>query len=447
MKVELNKIDDLNAQLTIQIGSEDYNDRIEKKLKEYRKKVQMPGFRVGMVPMGHIKRLYGKGIKAQEINDMVHHSLVEYLKNDQIKILGDPLINIDKTDKVDDWEVVDKLNFVFDLGLRPTVEVKLTKKNKIQYQKIEITPQSIQDAVDNIKMRYGTLEDVETVGENDMIRCSMIQLDTEGTILENGISTTNTLVRIESIDDQTIRQAIVGKKISDKVVINPKQAFKNTTELSTMLNITQEEVQILESNFELTIEQIKHHTPAQLNTELFEKVYPGQEVTTEEQFRNKLTSEIEQSHHFLHEAKFLNNTIKYLTEKINPTLPEEFLKRWLVDTEKMAPEKVEEVWNDYRRTFQWQLIVEKIASDNEIKINEEDIVEKAKDEVKQAFSYYNMANIPEETLMSLAKSKLEKENQYSRYASIAIESKVLDKIKELASIDEVVVPVDKFNEK
>ncbi len=447
MKVELNKIDDLNAELLIQIGSDDYNPRIEKTLKDYRKNAQIPGFRKGMVPMGQIQRMYGKSVKAHEINELVHESLTEYLKTGEIKILGDPLMNMEKTAKIDDWDNVDNLNFVFDLGIRPEVEVKLTKKNKIPYYKIDITKEQIDQTIKNITERYGSLEDVEEVSENDMLICSLKQLDSDGNILEGGISVESTYIRIENIEDSKTKKKFIGQKKDNKVIFNPKKAIKNTTEISALLKIEKEDAEALDCDFEVNIEQIRRLTPAEINTDLFNKVYPEQDITTEEQFRERILSEMEQTNKHIHESKYLNTAIKYLTEKINPKLPEEFLKRWLIDTEKMTQEKINEVWDDYRRTFQWQLIVEKIASDNNIKIDENDIIEKAKDEVRVAFSYYNMTNIPDETLTNLAKSKLEKENAYSRYASLAIESKVLEIIKEVANVEEIIVSAEKFNDK
>jgi trigger factor len=447
MKIELNKIDDLNAELSIQINAEDYTPRIEKKLKEYRKNAQVPGFRKGMVPMGHIQRLYGKSLKASEINELVHESLVEYMKTDAVSILGDPLINFEKTDKIDNWDSVNEINFVFDLGIRPEVEIKLTKKHKIPYYKIEVKKDHVDETIQNLAQRYGTIEDVDAVAETDMIVGDIRQLDPDGNLLEGGIVAETAFIRIASIVDAKTKKKFVGKKKEDKVVFNPKTAMQNATEIAGLLRIEKTEAELLDCNFEITINQVRRLLPVEVNADLFEKVYPGQEITTEELFRARLIEDLEKSNSIAHQNKFMETARKYMIEKFNPKLPEEFLKRWMVDNDKsMTPEKIEEVWDDYRKTFQWQLIVDKIAKENELKIDEADIIEKAKDEVRLAFSYYNMTNIPEETLTNLAKSKLEKDGQYHRYASMAIEDKVLEKIREMANVEEIAISAEKFHE-
>jgi trigger factor len=448
MKVELNKIDDLNAELTVQISAEDYNPRIEKTLKEYRKNAQMPGFRKGMVPYGHIKRIYGNGVKAQEIQGLVSESVSEYLKTGEVDILGDPLMNIDKTDKIKGLDNSDDINFVFDLGLRPQFEVKLSKRNKIPYYKIDITKEYIDDTVNNIAMRNGTLDDVDEIAESDMIMCNVRQLDSEGKILEDGIVNESTYIRIESIEDAKSKKKFIGKKKDEKVIFNPKKAVKNATEIAAMLKIEKEDAEALDCDFEATIIQNKRLKKAEINTELFDKVYPGKEIKTEEQFKEAIFSEIEKSNHYSHESKFLETATKYLIERIDPKLPEEFLKRWLVDTEKVAEDKIDEVWDNYRKIFQWRIIVDKIASDNDVKIEENDVMERVKEDQRMAFLRYNITDIPDETLTQMAIKRLsEEENAYGHYFSLAAENKVLELLKEIVNVEETVVSVDEFYNK
>ncbi len=447
MNIELNKIDDLNAELSIQINAGDYNPRIDKKLKDYRKNAQIPGFRKGMVPMGHIQRLYGKSIKASEINELVHESLVGYLKTDAVKILGDPMINFEKTDKVEDWDAVNEIKFVFDLGLRPDVEIKLSKKNKIPYYKMEVDKNTVDTTISEMVKRYGSLKDVDSVAETDMIVGDLRQLDVDGNLLENGIVSEASFLRVASIKDDKSKELFIGKKKDEKVIFNPKTALENPTEIAGLLKIERDDAQDLDCNFEVTISQIRRLIEAEINTDLFKKVYPDTEISTEEEFRARLIADIEKSNHFAHQTKFLQTARTYLVEKFGPQLPEDLLKRWLVDHEKsMTAEKVEEVWPGYRKSFQWQLIVEKIAKDSDVKIAEEDIIKLAKEEVRRAFSHYNMHNIPEETLANLAKSNLEKEGKYHQYASMAIEDKVLGKIREMANVEEIAIAAEKFYE-
>ncbi|HOG20182.1 MAG TPA: trigger factor, partial [Salinivirgaceae bacterium] len=405
----------------------------------------IPGFRKGMVPYGHIKRMYGNSVKAHEIQELVSQSVSEYLKTGEIEILGDPLMNLDKTDKIESLDNSDDLNFVFDLGLRPQFEVKLSKRNKISYYKIDITKEYIDDTVNNIAMRNGTLDDVEEIAESDMIMCSVRQLDSEGKILESGIVNESTYIRIESIEDSKSKKKFIGKKKDEKVIFNPKKAVKNATEIAAMLKIDKEDAEVLDCDFEATILEIKRLTKAEISAELFEKVYPGKEITTEEQFREAIFAEIERSNHYSQESKFLETATKYLIEKIDPKLPEEFLKRWLVDTEKVAEDRIEELWDNYRKVFQWRIIVDKIAIDNDFKIEESDVIETVKEEQKRAFMHYNITDLPDETLTQMAIKRLsEKENAYGHYFSLAAEQKVLELLKEIVNVEETVVSADDF---
>ncbi|HPW67049.1 MAG TPA: trigger factor [Salinivirgaceae bacterium] len=444
MKVEINKIDDLNAELVVKITDEDYNPRIEKTLKEYRKNAQIPGFRKGMVPYGHIKRMYGNSVKVHEIQELVSESVLEYLKTAEVEILGDPLVNTDKTDKIESLDNSDDLNFVFDLGLRPQFEVNLSKRNKIPYYKIDITKEYIDNTIKNITERNGTLEDVEEIGENDMISCSLKQLDSEGKILEDGITNELTYIRIESIEDSKLKKKFVGKKKDERVIFNPKKVIKNTTEIAAMLKIEKEDVETLDCDFEACIIEIKRLKKAEINTELFDKVYPGKDIATEEQFREAIFSEIEQSNHYNHESKFLDTATKYLIEKIDPKLPEEFLKRWLVDTKKVAEDKIDDVWDNYRKMFQWRIIVDKIVNDNDVKIEENDVIERVKEEQRIALLRYNITDIPDETLTQMAMKRLGEDNAYNHYFSLAAERKVLELIKEIVNVEETVVSADDF---
>lgn len=447
MNIELNKIDDLNAELSIKITAEDYTPRIEKKLKEYRKNAQIPGFRKGMVPMGHIQKLYGKSVKAQEINEVIHEALYNHLKSSDISILGEPMISLAKSDKIEDWDSVNEIGFTFDLGLRPDIDIKLSKKNKIQYHKIEITPEQIDHFVNETATRFGSIEDVEEIAETDLVVGDLKQLDSDGNLMEEGIVALDAFIRVASIVDEEIKKSFFGKQKGDTVLFNPKTAFQNITEISSLLKIEKADAENLDCNFQLTINQIRRVIAAELNNDLFEKAYKEEGITTLEQFRERITKDLENSNERYQKAKFQEVTRKYLIEKFAPQLPEDFLKRWLVDSDnELTAEKLDNMWDDYRKSFQWQLIIDKIAHDNEIKVEENDVVEKAKDEVRIAFSYYNMTNIPEETLNSLAQSKLEKEDQWRRYASIVIEDKVVEKVMEIVNVEEITVSEEKFRE-
>ncbi|HON19420.1 MAG TPA: trigger factor family protein, partial [Salinivirgaceae bacterium] len=249
MKINVNKIDNLNAELSIELVAEDYNPAIEKKLKELRKEAQIPGFRKGMVPMSHIQRLFGKETKYRAVNELLWENLSNYLKENSTSILGEPLLNQDKSETIDVIDTKNSVQVVFDLGLKPEFEVNLSKKDKITYQKINITQELIDKEVENYSRRFGSFSDVEKTEENEMVVGKIKQLDSENQIIEEGVSVDDAYVSLEQIKNH--KDLFLGKTPGEKIIFNPKKVFENPTEISNLLHISNEDAENLDCNFEL----------------------------------------------------------------------------------------------------------------------------------------------------------------------------------------------------
>lgn len=445
MNAELKKIDELNAELTITVGSADLAPRIEKQLKEYRRQAQVPGFRRGMVPMGQIQRMYGKQIKVEQLNEAVQDALVDYLKTSECKYVGEPLMNPEKSPKADDFDTAQEFTVVFDMGLQPQVEVKLSKKNKIARKAIKITDQDIDLAVRSMRDRYGKFEESQEAAEGDLLRADLRQLDADGNVLEGGIESLDALLRLPSIADAAVRQEFVGKAPGQDVVFNPKTALGNTSEIAALLRIDPNDAADLDCRFQATVKTITRHTPAELDAELFEKAFKGEGIATEEDFRARVRRDIEARNKMVEDSRFHDAVIDYMISKVEPQLPEEFLKRWLTTRHQdLTAERVEADWANYRRSFKWQLIMDQVAEEHQLKIDDADLLEKAKAEVRAAFSMYTMGAFPEETIESIAKSRLEKGEGVNHIASLAMEEKVVAKIAELVTVDVAEVTPEEF---
>ncbi len=443
MKINLNKIDNLNAELSIELVAEDYNPVIEKKLKELKKTVNIPGFRKGMVPMSHVQRLFGKETKYRAIQELIYESLSNYLKEQNPKILGEPIMNNQKSENIEVTETKNSIQVVFDLGLKPEIEITFSKKDKVDFEKIEIKEEDIDREIERYQNNFGTYTDVEKTEDKELIIGNLRQLDTEGKVLEDGIKVDAGFLSLEQIKKQ--KDIFIGKKVGDTLTFNPKKILETTEEIARLLNIQKEDAENLDCNFSFEITQVRRFTLAELNKDLFSKAFPNVEIETTEEFRQQIKSEIEKLYLKAETNKLYQKIKEYLLEKINPELPESFLKRYLSETnQKYTPERVENEWHELRKMYQWQLIVDKIAEEAQIKIEQEDLLTIAAEDVEASFRMYGLSNIPSETLMRLAKSKLEKEDDVNYYYWRTLEQKVLENVKEKIQLKEKTVTVDKF---
>ncbi len=444
MNIVKENIDDLNALLKVQITEEDYAEKVETVLKDYRKKARIDGFRPGKVPSGLIKKMYGNAILAEEVNKLISESLTNYIRDEKLNILGEPLPNKDQ--KTIDFDQDKEFEFVFDIGLAPEVDVKLSKKDKVPYYDIKVDKKLLETYTENYQRRFGEFKDVEETTDNEMLTGNFIQLDEEGNILEDGIKTDDVRITIEYIKDNDIKATFAGKKVGDKVRFDVRKAYPSDSEVASMLKIDKEKAQNITGDFEFQINQIQRFEKAEVNQELFDKAFGEGVIKSIKEFNNKLTEEIKSN--FTKEAdyRFLIDAKEKLVSKIKPELPVEFLKRWLIaiNEEKFTPEQIEEEFPKFETDLKWQIIRDQIIKDNEIKVEESEVLEVAKEVTAAQFMQYGLNDLPDEQLEMYAKEILKKDSERRNLYERKFEDKVLEVIKDTVKLDEKEITTEDF---
>ena len=286
MNIEKENIDDLNAVVKITIQKDDYAERVAEVLKSYQKKANMPGFRPGKVPLSLIKKMYGNAVLIDEINKLVSQSLSEYISENELNILGEPLSN--ENQKTIDFDQEEEFEFIFDLGLSPKIEVKLTKRDKVPYYIIALSEEVIDNQIETLTGRFGKNEQVENIGEKSLVKGDFVQVDSKGDVVEGGISAEDSLMSVAVIKDQKEKKKLIGKAVGDTVVFNIKKAFPNENELSYLLKVTKEQAAEVNGTYALTIKEISDHVAPELNQELYDMLFEPGSVTSVEEMRKKV---------------------------------------------------------------------------------------------------------------------------------------------------------------
>jgi len=447
MNITRENTDNVNAVVKITIEKPDYEPKVEEKLKEYRQKADMPGFRPGKAPLGLVKKRFGKSLLIDEVNTLLSQKLTGYLMEEKLQILGEPLPN-EEQQKPIDWDKDENFEFVFDLALAPEVEVPLEEKDKINYYKIKVSDEMIDQQVDMITSQMGENKDVDEVKEKGLVRGDFVQLDEEGNELEEGIRPEGVLLAIDLIKDKDIQQEFIGKKKGDIVIFDPVKAYEDVHEVQHMLNISHEQAHELNSKFKFTINEPLEFEKAELNEELYKKIYgEDTEVKTEEDLRKRLAEELAANLVHSSEQRFAMDARDTLIEKVNPELPEAFLKRWLrVANKDVTEEQIENDFDGFLKDLKWQLIKDKLIKENELKVEEEEAFDFAKQLAQAQYAQYGIPNVPEDQLESFAKMILEKQEEKERLYNKLLEDKVVAVVKDKVSLDEKEVTQEEFTE-
>ncbi len=291
MNITRENIDDLNTILKVEIGKPDYEEKVENVLKDYRKKANIKGFRPGMVPIGLVKKMYGRAVQIDEINKIVTENIQKYITDEKLEILGDPLPKTDEQEKID-FDTQEEFTFSFELGLAPAIELKLTKKTKVNQYEIIVDEKMKNDYLENYTRRFGELRSAETTEEKDVIKGKLEAIDNNGDLIPDGLMAESTSLSIDIIQEKKIKKQFIGKSLNDSIDFDLKKAFPNDTEIAGLLHIKKEEAEAVDGNFRFTINEISRFHPAELNTELFNRIYGEGVVNSEEEFMKKLEEEI-----------------------------------------------------------------------------------------------------------------------------------------------------------
>jgi|ADurb_Cas_02_Slu_FD_contig_31_3791451_length_1972_multi_3_in_0_out_0_1 trigger factor len=417
MNISKENIDALNAVIKLTIDKQDYEQRVEDVLKNYRKKVNMPGFRPGHVPAGMIKKMYGNMALVDEVNKLVSEKLFNYIKDNNLNILGEPIPSKDQ--KQIDFDQDSSFEFLFDIAIAPEVSVDLSKIKDLPYYNITITDDMVDGQVKNMTSRFGKNENVDSVGEKSMVKGVLTQLDANNQPLEGGIVNDSTVMSLAIVKDEAEKAKLTGAKVGDMVIFDPKVAFPNDTELSYLLKVSKDQVPTISGNFGFTINEITEFKDAELTQEIFDKTFGEGAVKNEEEFRARVKENLAQTSTFESDYRFSVDARKSLTESVKVDLPEEFLKRWMITVQnsekKVTPEQIEAEMPRFLEDLRWQMIKNSIIKANDLKVDNEAVLAFARKSARMQFAQYGLTNIPDEHIDSYATDMLKNEEQRNHF--------------------------------
>ena len=446
MKITFDCPDKINGVLTMTIEPADYQEKVEKTLKDYRKKAQVPGFRPGMVPMGMIKKQYGTAVKVDEVNRLMGEKLYEYVRENKIQMLGEPLPS-DKQ-QPQDFEKDGEMTFVFDIAVAPEFKVTLSGKDKIAYYTIDVDDKLIDQQVQMYASQGGEFVKAEVFSGNDTITGDLRQLDEKGNTLEGGITTESGMIMPAYIKDDKQKKLFDGCKPGDIITFNPKKAYPdNDAEVAALLKVKKEEIADVNSDFSFQVTEIRHFQPAEVDQKLFDRVFGEGAVTSEKAFREKIAEQLKAQFVGSSDYKFMQDVRAHLEKKVGTLeFPEALLKRVMLQNNKdKDADYVEKNFDGSIKELAWHLIKEQIVVAQEIKVEDEDVKRVAREAVRAQFAQYGMANVPDDVLDNYAEEQLKKRENIDGFVDRAVDLKMIEKLKTVVKLDEKTVTLDEFN--
>ena len=446
MNIKFESADKINGLMTITIEQADYQEAVDKKLKDYRKKAQVPGFRPGMVPMGLIKKQYGTAVKVDEVNRVLGEKLYEYIRENKIHMLGEPLPNEEKQ-QPQDLQGDGPFEFVFDIAVAPEFTAELTAKDKIDYYSIKVDDKLLDDQVQMYASQAGEFVEAQEWSGNDTLKGDLRQLDAEGNTLEGGITTEGGMIMPSYIKGEEEKKKFEGAKPGDIITFNPKKAYPdNDAEVAALLKVDKEQVKVLESDFSFQITEIRHFQPAAVDEKLFERVF-GEGVKDETDFRQRIADGLKAQLEVNSDYKFLLDVRAYVEKKVGDLqFPDALLKRVMLQNNKDKGEDfVEKNYEGSVKELKWHLIKEQLVSATQVKVEDADLKAVAKEAIRAQFAQYGMSNVPEDVLDNYAEEQLKKRENVENFVERAIDKKLTDALKGVVKLNKKEVTLDEFN--
>lgn len=446
MNITQESTGELTATIKIEMVKDDYNDKVQEALKDVQRKTTLKGFRPGKVPFGMINKMYRKSVIAEEVNKILSESLNNYLLENNLDILGYPLGAKDKQ-TVADFDNEETFEFYFDIGLSPTIDLEINESIEAEYFDIDVEDEKVDGYLKEVRTRYGNPVNPDKAEKGDLIRGEIKQLNSEGMLLEGGVSNTTSL-SIDFIKNEAAQQQFIGCKSGDTIKFNPLSATENETETASMLGVKKDEKEKLEADYEFTVTEVSRIEPAEINKEFFDKVYPNDNIETEEAFREKLKGEAKEYFQKESENFFTHEVIEKLTHDTEVNLPEEFVKRWLVESDsKITAETVEQDYKNYVKALKQQLIINKIAGDNDLKVEIADV----KNFIKEMYARQFMFDLADEEKMKqldmLADSVMKNEDEVRKIYDQLFDDRMRELFKSKLKINTTAIKYDDFIEK
>ena len=433
MKIEQNRIDDLNLELTLAVTSEDYADSRKKKLNDYRKKAEIKGFRKGMVPMSLIEKMYGQSALADSVNDVIATALNNFITENNLRVLGEPLPAENQPET--DWTVGNDFTFKFDMALNPEISFELSKEDEVVYYTITVTEAAKKEMKENLLKQYGSLEEGAEAKADDFIIVDFEQGD---------MKVEGTYVALRNVSEAA-RASFVGVKAGDVLDVNVNEAFENETDRSSMLKVSKEERAALDPMFKMTVKNVKTFVNAPATEETFEKIFG---VKTEAEFEAKIEEKIRAEYAQEADFRFGKDAKDYLLAKADVKVAEKFLKRWVyvINEGKFSMEDIEKDWDFFIADYKWQMVRGYLMNKYGVKVEEADLLASAKGFAAYQFAMYGMNNVPDEQLEAFAKNILSQEEQGRRILDKVEDDKTFDAVREVVTLKKKKISVEKFRE-
>ena len=444
MNVTLDRIDNVNGVITLSIEEKDYQEKVKKELKQIGMKHPLPGFRPGHVPASLLQKKYGKDVLVEIVNREIYDNLVNYIQENKLNILGEPIIS--NAEEVN-FDTMKDFSFKFEVGFAPEVSLKLDNTVTVPYYNIEVDQNMVDQQNEMLCKRFGKQVKGEQVDATALVKGSMVELDENGAVKENGLNVESTIVAPQYFKSEDEKAKFADKKLGDEIVFNPWATCEgNLGELSSMMNVDREQADI-KSDFKLTVNEILVNQPAELNQELFDAVFGKDSCKNEEEYFAKLKEMIAGQLVNDSNFRFTVDAEKVLREQVGALeLPTEFLKKWLVRQDnKYTAENIDEEFTKMVPQLEWQLIKEQAAKQLDVKVNDDDLLADAKRIAYQQFAQYGMTNIPEDMIEKYAKDILENKEYRSQIVQQSVDNKLYAEIKNAVKLDEKTVNVEDFN--
>ncbi|MCS2889777.1 trigger factor [Parabacteroides faecis] len=446
MNVSLKNIDAVSGIVKLEIVKADYAEQVEKSLRNFRQKANVPGFRKGMVPMGMVKKMYGKHVLAEEVNKLVSENLFNYIRDNKLNILGEPMPNETEQQPIN-FDTQEDFEFCFDVALAPEIKIELSKSDKLPYYQVAIDEEMMNQQVDAYTANFGAYDQVEEVEEKDMVKGTVAELE-NGSPKEGGIVVEDAVLMPSYMKDEAEKAKFIGAKTNSVIVFNPNKAYEGAeAEIASFLKVDKEAVAGITGDFSFEISEITRHKKAELNQELFDKVFGEGVVTSEEEFKNKIKEALAEQFVPQSDFKFLLDAREILVQKAGELqFADGLLKRWLLAAnEKNTPEKLDEEYPQIIEDLKYQLIKENLVKGNNLKVEDADIESFAKRVAKAQFAQYGMLSVPEEVLANYAKDMLKNKQTLQNIIDRAVEEKLAAWLKEQVELDVKEVSAEEFN--
>ena len=445
MKVSFDCPDKINGLLTVTIEEDDFKNDVEKELKNYRKRANVPGFRPGMVPMGLIRRQYGNAVKMDVVNNKLSEEVNKYIQDNKINMLGMPLGSEKQTPV--DLEKDAPYTFMFDIAVAPEFDIELSDKDAIDYYDITVDDKLVDQQVDGFASRFGAYQKAEEYKEGDVLKGDLRELDAEGNTKEGGVEVEGATVMPQYLKDDDQKKLFEGAKAGDIITFNPYKAYAGGAEVATLLKVEREKKDDYQGDFSYQITEVQHFEKHAVDQELFDQVFGKDEVKDEKSFREKIAEGVKQQLATDEDFRFLQDLRKYAEEKVGQlTYPDALLKRVLKENNKDKDDEfINKNYEASLKDLTWSLIKNKLAEKAEVKVNDDDVKNVAREIARAQFAQYGMQNVGEEYVNNYAEELLKQRDTVNQFAERAVDEKLVAAIKPVGKLNHKEISLEDFN--